>query len=94
MIDSDLAANTHKRIQVLSALAYDISDEEIAGLRAGISRIDTVLPITDPTAYRDLLSNSNVDANRELVETFSAFRSALNRIAERYPSMFDDNEVH
>lgn len=86
-IDGDSAAETMHQIYAYAGLARLITVEDVRNVEAGLSRYDTVMPILDPTSYRDTITGPNSDANREIVGAFATFRRELERIVGRHPHL-------
>ncbi len=84
-MDGDRAAETIRSIAIYAGLARSISLEEVQEAVNGVSRMDAVMPMLDPTAYRALVYSKHSNANRELVAAFSTFRHAVEKVAEMYP---------
>lgn len=53
-----------------------------AGLVASRNSADSIMHITDPTAYGKLINSKNAADNHEAAKAASAFVAALKRIAE------------
>ena len=72
--------DTKSQMELIGKLALLMPLADVRAVADGIERVDTILPIADPTAYRDLLGT--LAGHRDFVCAFLDFRKALERIVE------------
>ncbi len=68
-------------IMSLAVSAQVIPVEKVQALIETAHRADTIMPILDPTAYRD--GAHNLDDQVAIAEGFLAFRRAIDQVKER-----------
>lgn len=81
------AAETMQQIYAFAGIARLVSVDDCRNVRDSIGRYDAVMPILDPTSYRDTITGENHEANREILRAFMTFRSELERIIDRHPHL-------
>lgn len=74
------ALDTAMLIHAYAGVAGQIPLGDAEALVTGVDHMDAVLPIIDPTAYRDLLINRDSPLNRRLYRAFLAFRREVEAI--------------
>lgn len=73
-------ADIKQQIEIIGQLAMHIPLADAEDVLRAIDRVHTILPIVDPTAYRNILGT--IDGHRDLVAAFATFRRELDRIVE------------
>lgn len=71
-------AETMKQIELYAGLANLIPLADAQAVLDEIGRTETLMPILDPTAYRNIMGN--IPGHARLVRAFVTFRSALEEI--------------
>ena len=72
--------DTKHQMEMIGRLVLLVPLADVRAVYDAIARVDTILPIVDPTAYRNLLGT--LGGHREFVRAFLDFRQALERIVE------------
>lgn len=67
-------------LTLIVPLAHTISVEQCEQALERIDRYDAVMPIIDPTAYRD--SMRQAERNTEIVQAFTRFRRVIEQEAQ------------
>jgi hypothetical protein len=70
-------------LDILTAAARIVLLVDVQPMLDYLSRVETLGPVLDPTAY--LRGSRNLRDQRELLEAAAAFRAALERIRARLP---------
>lgn len=71
----------HQTIVSLCRASLIVTTDEVRTVLDEISRMDSVMPIVNPTGYRGIMEN--IDDHREMVEAFAEFRGRLEKLKER-----------
>jgi hypothetical protein len=66
--------------------------ERLTELRNIESRMHGWLPIVDPTAYRDHITNPLIDDNLTIINAFLAFRKVIDPILDRQKEMVEEGQ--
>lgn len=80
---------TKEMIEAMSRMAMQLSPEDVQDLLARYHWIESVGPIVDPTAYREVMDT--LPGHLQLATAFGNFRAALEKLA--YPEGARD-ETH
>lgn len=66
------------KIRTYCGLAMEIPKQDVSTVLCEISRTHALMPIIDPTAYKQI--SANAEDNENLVNAFFKFRSEIGRI--------------
>lgn len=69
---------TMESIQGLARMCMAISAEDIQAVLDEISRTESIMPLLDPTGYRDI--QSNIPGHKRIVSAFLTFRKELESV--------------
>lgn len=72
------AALTLQQICLFANVAMTISREDVDNVLSELNRYDVVMPILDPTAYRDNMGNATEKG--KLAAAFSTFHEAVSEL--------------
>ena len=74
---SRAAVDTWQQVMGICYLAAQIPPAKVQALLDELGRTDTLMPILDPTGYRQIMGN--ISEHREVIQAFARLRSVIEK---------------
>jgi hypothetical protein len=74
---SRAAVDTWQQVMGVCYLIAQIPQTDVQALLAELDRTDTLMPILDPTGYRQIMGN--ISQHREVIQVFARLRAVIEK---------------